>query len=126
MHSSDQSDKDPATPWGGYNSLEAQVDALRRARFWIGHTFELTGRGLVAQGTILEGSISAGMVLLPVLEDYPNICTPVPILGVEAIDSTGGGDVGLVLGNVIHATGGARVELSPGTVIDVLESTPAT
>ena len=125
MHASDSSDSHPLVPWGGYESLEAQVDALRRARFRVGRTFAISDRGLVAQGTITEGSLKVGMVLLADLEWWPNICTAIPIQGVEAIRDTDGlGSVGLVLGDVMKATGDAALQLAPGTIIDVLEHAP--
>ena len=126
MHASDSSDSQPFEPWGGYESLEAQVDALRRARFCVDRAFEIAGRGLVAQGRITEGSLKVGMVVLADLERWPNVCTAIPIQAVEAIkgaDEMNG--VGLVLGDVMKATGGAALQLAPGTVIDVLEHAPA-
>ena len=126
MHASDSSDSHPFVPWGGYESLEAQVDALRRARFRVGRTFEISDRGLVAQGTITEGSVKVGMVLLADLERWPSICTAIPIQAVEALrDTDGSGSVELVLGDVMKATGDAALQLAPGTIIDVLEHAPA-
>ena len=112
-------------PWGGYDSLEAQVEALRRARFRVHQTFEVAGRGLVAHGEIVEGAIAPGMVVLPVLEQYPNVCFAVSITAVEEVRSAIGGAVSLVLDATDSTMAGQRLQFAPGTVIDVLENAPA-
>jgi hypothetical protein len=113
-------------PWGGYNSLEGQVDALRRARFRVADTFEVTGRGPVIRGTIAEGEIKTGMVLLAQLEKWPNILVSIPIQGVEAVHGgTSQDPTALVVGDVRQATGGYSILLAPGMMLDVLQRAPA-
>ena len=113
-------------PWGGYGSLAAQVDALRRARFRVAETFEVTGRGRYVRGSIAEGEVSIGMVLLAQLEKWPNVVVSVPIRSVEGIRSDSNQDVvALGVGDVAQVTSGYAILLEPGTVIDVLEHAPA-
>jgi len=113
-------------PWGGYGSLAAQVDALRRARLRVAETFEVTGRGRYVQGSIAEGEVSIGMVLLAQLEKWPNVVVSVPIRSVEGIRSDSNQDVvALGVGDVAQVTSGYAILLEPGTVIDVLEHAPA-
>jgi len=113
-------------PWGGNNSLEAQIDALRRARFCVADTFEVTGRGSVIRGTIAEGEIKTGMVLLVQLEKWPNILVSVPIQGVEAVQGgTSQDPTALVVGDVRQATGGYSILLAHGMMLDVLHHAPA-
>jgi len=113
-------------PWGGYGSLAAQVDALRRARFRVAETFEVTGRGRYVRGSIAEGEVSIGMVLLAQLEKWPNVVVSVPIRSVEGIRSDSNQDVvALGVGDVAQVTSGYAILLEPGTVIDVLVHAPA-
>jgi hypothetical protein len=117
---------EPGRPWGGYDSLEAQVDALRRARFQVADAFQVVGRGWVLRGTIAEGEVKGGMVLLAQLEELSNIVVAVPIRAVESIHGGAHQDaIALVLGDVAEAAGGHSILMTPGTVIDVLEHAPA-
>jgi hypothetical protein len=111
-------------PWGGHESLEAAIDALRRARFRVEQTFEVSGRGLVIEGAILDGTVRSGMVLLPVLERHSNVYTPLTIQAVESVTHPGNRDgVGLVVDTNATTPGQAPL-LARGTVIDVLERSP--
>ena len=113
----------PPGPYAGYQSIAEAIDDLRRARFAVRHRFRLTSRGVVVAGEILEGAVSAGMVLLPVLASHPNILTPLVIRSVEALTNEDF-PVGLVFGDEVQTDWDA-LELSPGTVVDVLARSPA-
>jgi hypothetical protein len=115
----------PGQPWGGYGSLAAQVEALRRARFRVFQSFEVSGRGLVVEGVVLDGQLKAGMVLLPRLERFPNVLTPRKVLAIESIRHPDGVErVGLVLENELVADA-PKPQFAPGTVVDVLDREPA-
>jgi hypothetical protein len=125
MNASDDTNSSSQGTWGGYDSLEAEVEALRRARFRVHQTFEVSGRGLVAHGEIVEGTITPGMVVLPVLERYPNVCVAVSITAIEEVRAAIGGAVGLGLDATQSTMAGQRLHFAPGTVIDVLQHAPA-
>lgn len=110
-------------PWRGYDSLEEAIEGLRRARFQVRNTFRITGRGLVVEGDILEGTIQKGMVLMPVLERYDNIHVALAINAVESVLLPGGIEhVGLV---VSGDTPDQPPPLTSGMTVDVLEQSPA-
>jgi hypothetical protein len=108
-------------PYAGYDSLEEAVKGLRRARFRVASTFRVERRGLVVEGAILEGTVQAGMVLLPVLESYDNIYTALTIDSVEFVRHADGLEtIGLVVGNPVRE----QPKLASGTIVDVLERAP--
>jgi hypothetical protein len=108
-------------PYAGYDSLEEAVEGLRRARFRVASTFRVERRGLVVEGDILEGAVRVGMVLLPVLERYDNIYTPLTIDSVEFVRQTGGAEtIALVIGTPPPE----QPNLASGTIVDVLERAP--
>jgi hypothetical protein len=108
-------------PYAGYDSLEEAVEGLRRARFRVASTFHIERRGLVVEGDILEGAVRAGMVLLPVLERYDSIYTPLTIDSVEFVRHAGGAEsIALVIGTAPPQ----QPNLASGTIVDVLERAP--
>ena len=115
----------PSGPWAGFESLEAAIAGLRRARFRVDATFELASRGLVIEGEILEGDVHAGMVLLATLSTYENVYVSLPISAVEAVDHPGGNArSGLVIGARDAMAGKHKPSLASGRVLDVLERDP--
>ena len=117
----------PSTAWEGFGSLEAAVAGLRRGRFRIRETLRVSGRGLVLAGEIVEGEVRPGMVILPVLVNYPNVYTSLPVIALEAIaGAVGRGETGLVVQPEDWEPGSvAEPLLAPGTLLDVLERAPA-
>jgi len=108
-------------PYAGYQSIEEAVEGLRRARFRVASTFRVERRGLVVEGEVLEGTVRAGMVLLPVLERHDNIYTSLPIDAVELVLHAGGAEsTALVIATPLVE----RPNLLSGTIVDVLERDP--
>jgi hypothetical protein len=111
-------------PYRGYDSLEAAIDALRRARFRIIRAHDLAKLGTVVEGEIVEGSLRAGMVLLPVHRQHANIVVELVIQSVEFLLHSGGTEnVALMLGTSNAIQG---VDLADGNVVDVLEVSAST
>jgi hypothetical protein len=119
-------EQSPAGPWEGFETLDALFDALRCARFVVHQHFEVPGRGLVIEGTVTEGEVRPGMVLLPALHRHPSVRTPLPVHAVEWVRHPGGVErVGLVVapgGTTVRAS---ELRLGDGTVIDILAREPA-
>ena len=115
--------KDEASgPYGGFETLEEAIEGLRRARFKVLRAFEIQHRGLVVEGDVVEGSVSAGMILLPVHERHDNVYIALTIEAVEHVKhQTGHEHVGLVLTRSPHE----EPNFSEGTVVDVLSRSPA-
>jgi len=80
-------------------------------------------RGLVVEGQIVEGTVRTGMVVLPLLERHDNIYIPLTIDAVESVLHHGGlENIGLVVSNAMPEQ---LPNFAPGTVVDVLERSPA-
>jgi hypothetical protein len=110
-------------PYAGFDSIEEAVEGLRRGRFQVVRTFVTETTGFVVEGDVVEGTVRNGMVLLPVLAHHANIYTPLTIDAVEYVLHPGGVEhVGLV---VQTPSEHQPPNLSPGTVLDVLERSPA-
>jgi hypothetical protein len=113
-------------PWAGYQSLEEAVEALRRATFRIEDSFELAGRGLVIRGDIIDGSLKAGMILVPRLERYSDTRIGIPIRSVESVRvESDVGIVALIVDMPDPSVPSLAPQLAPGTLLDVLERSPA-
>jgi hypothetical protein len=112
---------DQRGPYAGYDSLEAAINGLRRARFRVARSFHLPGRGLVVEGQITEGTVVAGMVLIAPLLAHDNLDASLSIDAIEHVLHPGGlENVGLVV-----QTPPTPVKLSDGMVLDVLQQAPA-
>ena len=111
-------------PWAGYESIDDAIEGLRRARFRVASCYDVTGRGLVVDGMVLEGTIAAGMVLLAPAERFPNILVELRIQAIEEVmRSEGQRAVALVLGEVPADAG--EPTRRDDSVLDVLERSPA-
>ena len=109
-------------PFAGYESLDEAIEGLRRARFRVLRSVRLESVGLVIEGDVTEGAVRPGMVLLPHVSHYDNLLTPVPIKAVESLLHSGGVEhLGLVIGQEPPDA----IDIAEGTVLDVLQHSPA-
>jgi GTPase len=110
-------------PWAGYESLDAAIQGLRRARFRLEKQYTVTGRGVVIDGTLETGSVTPGMVLLVPARDFPNVLVELRIGALEESTRSGFARLALILGDVLAGPG--ELVFEEGTVLDILERSPA-